>query len=101
MSRADVEKKFRGNVGKRWSSGQTDAVLAVLWELDRMDDLAAFLGKLSVQSKRIIWWWPPCGSQLDLVNRLPQMCRKREKWLLKSADEDASGSSVVTLTFNT
>ena len=49
MSRADVEKKFRGNVGKRWPSGQTDAVLAVLWEFDRMDDLAAFLGKLSVQ----------------------------------------------------
>jgi 2-methylcitrate dehydratase len=49
MSRADVEKKFRDNVGKRWPSGQTDAVLAVLWEFDRMDDLAAFLGKLSVQ----------------------------------------------------
>ena len=49
MSRADVEKKFRDNVGKRWPSGQTEAVLAVLWEFDRMDDLAAFLGKLSVQ----------------------------------------------------
>jgi len=50
MSRADVEKKFRGNVGKRWSSGQTNMVLAALWQLDRMDDLAAFLGELSVQT---------------------------------------------------
>jgi 2-methylcitrate dehydratase len=50
MSRADVEKKFRGNIGKRWSSEHTDAVLATLWELDRIDDLAAFLGKLSVQT---------------------------------------------------
>jgi hypothetical protein len=50
MSRAEVEKKFRENVGKRWSSGQTAMVLAALWQLDRMDDLAAFLGKLSVQT---------------------------------------------------
>ena len=50
MSRADVEKKFRGNVGKRWSDEQTDAVLEALWELDRIGDLALFLGRLSLQT---------------------------------------------------
>jgi 2-methylcitrate dehydratase len=49
MSKADVEQKLRGNVGKRWSSEQTDAALAALWQLERIDDLAAFLGKLIVQ----------------------------------------------------
>lgn len=48
MSRGDVEQKFRGNVGKRWSETQTDAALAALWQLDRIDDLAAFLGTLVV-----------------------------------------------------
>jgi 2-methylcitrate dehydratase len=50
MSRGDVEQKFRGNVGKRWAEKQTDAALAALWQLDRMDDLAAFLGTLVVQA---------------------------------------------------
>lgn len=50
MSRGDVERKFRGNVSSRWSEKQTDAALAALWQLDRIDDLAAFLGTLVVQA---------------------------------------------------
>jgi len=50
MSRGDVEQKFRGNVGGRWSEQQTDAALAALWQLDGIDDLAAFLGTLVVQA---------------------------------------------------
>ncbi len=47
-SRADVERKFRSNVGKRWPSEQTDAVLESLWAFDRTDDLSALLNKLAV-----------------------------------------------------
>jgi 2-methylcitrate dehydratase len=48
MSRAEVERKFRGNVGKRWDRQRTDAVLGALWELERTADLATLLGRLSV-----------------------------------------------------
>ena len=51
MNKAEVEGKFRGNVGRRWSSEQTDEVLGALWALDRIDDLAAFFDKLSVQMR--------------------------------------------------
>jgi 2-methylcitrate dehydratase len=51
MSRADVEQKFRRNVGKRWPQQRTDAILQALWALDRTDDLAALLGKLSLQTR--------------------------------------------------
>ena len=47
MSRADIERKFRGNIGKRWPRERTDAVLASLWALDQTSDLSALLGKLS------------------------------------------------------
>jgi hypothetical protein len=50
MSRGDVEQKFRGNVGRRWSEQQTGAALASLWQLERIDELAAFLGTLVVQA---------------------------------------------------
>jgi 2-methylcitrate dehydratase len=50
MSRAEAERKFRGNVGKRWPPERTNAVLQMLWALDRVDDLALLLGKLSVQA---------------------------------------------------
>jgi 2-methylcitrate dehydratase len=49
MSRAQVERKFRGNVGKRWSPERTDAILGALWALDQMDDLSVLLGRLSMQ----------------------------------------------------
>jgi 2-methylcitrate dehydratase len=48
-SRADVERKFRSNVGKRWPKTQTGAVLDALWHLDKTDDLSALLGRLSLQ----------------------------------------------------
>ena len=47
MGRADIERKFRGNIGKRWPREQTDAVLAALWSLDRTDNLSTLLGMLS------------------------------------------------------
>jgi 2-methylcitrate dehydratase len=43
MSRADVERKLRGNVGKRWPRERTDAILQALWALDRTDDLSFLL----------------------------------------------------------
>ena len=50
MTRAEVERKFRGNVGRRWPRERTDAVLQDLWALDRTQDIAALLGKLSLGS---------------------------------------------------
>lgn len=49
MNRAEVERKFRGNVGKRWEKDRTDGVLEALWNLERRSDLATLLGQLSVQ----------------------------------------------------
>jgi 2-methylcitrate dehydratase len=51
MGRADVERKFRKNVGKRWPQERTDAILAALWTLEQTDDLSSLLGKLSLQPK--------------------------------------------------
>jgi 2-methylcitrate dehydratase len=50
MNRAEVERKFRGNVGERWPRERTNAILQALWGLDRTDDFAALLGKLSLQT---------------------------------------------------
>jgi len=47
MNRAEVERKFRGNIGKRWTEGRMKATLEALWALDRSDDLAALLGRLA------------------------------------------------------
>jgi 2-methylcitrate dehydratase len=51
MNRSEVERKFRGNVGKRWPRERTDAVLRALWTLDETDDLSGLLAKLSMQTK--------------------------------------------------
>ena len=51
MNRSEVERKFRGNVGKRRSPQQTEAILAALWALEQTDDLPALLGRLSMQAK--------------------------------------------------
>ena len=40
MNRADVERKFRGNVGRRWPRERTDAILQALWALDQTKDLS-------------------------------------------------------------
>lgn len=50
MSRADVERKFHSNVGKRWPRQRTDDVLKKLWALDETEDLPLLLGRLSVQA---------------------------------------------------
>jgi 2-methylcitrate dehydratase len=43
MSRADVERKFRGNVGSRWPRERTDAILQALWALDQTKDLSKLI----------------------------------------------------------
>ena len=48
MTRDDVERKFRGNVGARWSKQQTDANLRALWAIDQANDLATLLGSFVV-----------------------------------------------------
>jgi 2-methylcitrate dehydratase len=48
MSRADVERKFRGNVGKRWPQERTDTILQALWKLDQVEDVGALLARLTV-----------------------------------------------------
>ena len=50
MSRVEVERKFRGNVGKRWSKKRTDDVLKALWALDQTKELPLLLGKLSFRA---------------------------------------------------
>jgi 2-methylcitrate dehydratase len=50
MQRADVERKFRGNVGKRLAGERTRSILDGLWGLDGADDLTSLLGKFSVQA---------------------------------------------------
>jgi 2-methylcitrate dehydratase len=47
MSRTDIERKFRGNIGQRWPKERTDAVLETLWALDK-SDVPSMLGKLAV-----------------------------------------------------
>ena len=49
MSRAEVERKFRGNVGTSWSKKQTDDVLKALWAFDQTKSLPLLLGKLSLR----------------------------------------------------
>jgi 2-methylcitrate dehydratase len=51
MNRSEVERKFRGNVGKRWPPERTDAVLRALWALEETDDLSRLLGQLSMPTK--------------------------------------------------
>jgi 2-methylcitrate dehydratase len=46
MRRADVERKFRGNVGERWPGKHTDSVLQSLWALEKVDDVSALLSEL-------------------------------------------------------
>jgi 2-methylcitrate dehydratase len=47
MSRADIERKFRGNVGNRWPRDRIDDVLQTLWALEAIDDVSALMGKLA------------------------------------------------------
>jgi 2-methylcitrate dehydratase len=47
MQRADVERKFRGNIGTRWPGERNQSILDALWGLDQADDLSSLLGRLS------------------------------------------------------
>jgi 2-methylcitrate dehydratase len=46
MTRADVERKFRGNVEGRLSAQRTDDVLRALWAIDQSEDVSSLLGGL-------------------------------------------------------
>jgi 2-methylcitrate dehydratase len=46
MSRADIQRKFRGNVGNRWPRDRTDAVLRSLWALETVGDISALMSQL-------------------------------------------------------
>ena len=48
MQKPDVDRKFRGNIGKRWPAGKTDAVLQSLWALENSKDIGALLATLKV-----------------------------------------------------
>ena len=50
MTKAELERKFRGNVGRRWPEEQTAAVLAALWALEQTNDLSALLGALALKT---------------------------------------------------
>jgi len=50
MTRADVERKFTGNVGKRWPQKQTTAVLEAMWALEQTYNVSALLGQLALQT---------------------------------------------------
>jgi 2-methylcitrate dehydratase len=50
MNRADVERKFRGNVGKRWPQAQTAAILQALWALEQTNNVSALLGELALNT---------------------------------------------------
>ena len=48
MQRPDIERKFRGNIGKRWPRQKTDAALQSLWVLENTQDIGALLATLTV-----------------------------------------------------
>lgn len=50
VSRADVDRKFKSNVSKRWPQEHTDTVLQALRALDRTDDLSSVLNKFAFQT---------------------------------------------------
>jgi 2-methylcitrate dehydratase len=49
MTRADVERKFTGNVEGRWPHAHTGEVLQSLWALDRVDDWSGLLARMAVR----------------------------------------------------
>ena len=48
MTRADVERKFRGNVAGRLSPQQMEAILRALWSLEQAEDRSSLLGGLAL-----------------------------------------------------
>lgn len=50
MTRADVERKFRSNVGTRWPRERSDVALQALGALESTDSLSVMLSKFVVQT---------------------------------------------------
>jgi len=48
MTRADIERKFRSNVGKRWPAERTDGILRSLWSLEQTTQVSSLLSTLAV-----------------------------------------------------
>jgi 2-methylcitrate dehydratase len=48
MQRPDVNRKFLGNIGKRWPRQKTDRLLQSLWALEDTRDLGALLRSLTL-----------------------------------------------------
>src|SRR5438874_1933666 len=48
MQRPDIDRKFRGNIGKRWPRQKTDAVLESLWVVENTQNIGALLATLTV-----------------------------------------------------
>jgi 2-methylcitrate dehydratase len=48
MTRAQMERKYRSNVAKRWPAAQVDAQLQALWDLDQAPDLQSLLGQFVI-----------------------------------------------------
>jgi 2-methylcitrate dehydratase len=48
MARTDAERKFRGNVGRRWPAARVRAALDALWGLEAADDVGEVLQKMMV-----------------------------------------------------
>ena len=48
MTCADIERKFRSNVGKRLSKERTDRILSTLWSLEQTPQVSTLLATLTV-----------------------------------------------------
>lgn len=48
MSRSDIDRKFRANVGKRWTKKRAEAILHALWSLERTPNVGSLLATLAV-----------------------------------------------------
>jgi 2-methylcitrate dehydratase len=48
MTRSDVERKFRGNIGDRWPKEKTEANLKALWAIEQAGDVTGLLGNFVV-----------------------------------------------------
>jgi 2-methylcitrate dehydratase len=48
MTRAEMERKYRSNVAKRWPATQVDAQLQSLWDFEKSDDLRSLLGRFVI-----------------------------------------------------
>jgi MmgE/PrpD C-terminal domain len=74
MSSAEVERKFRGNVGKRWPKERTDGVLHSLCDaaIRDQDQLAVMLGRRLVERRATVVA-DPGNRGLDTFNALAKL----------------------------